>query len=250
MKTYRKLHRWHRSFGVIASLFVILLVSTGLLLNHTDQLELDQSFVSSSLLLDWYNIAPPADPVSYATENHRLSQLGGRLYIGERELINNAEPLLGAVEMQEELIVALQGQLLILDQQGELLEKLGGAEGVPTGMKRIGLAPLADNTLESRLVVEGSHGNYLADLDSLHWEEEFPPALLKGMQWSVSSAISETLQEKLYKAYRGKGLSLERVVLDLHSGRLLGPVGVLLIDVAAVLFLILAITGVWMWAKR
>ncbi len=38
-------------------------------------------------------------------------------------------------------------------------------------------------------------------------------------------------------------------MLDLHNGRIFGGFGVFLIDAAAVLFLILAVTGVWMWAR-
>jgi len=49
--------------------------------------------------------------------------------------------------------------------------------------------------------------------------------------------------------YRGKGLPGERVILDIHSGRILGYVGVLLVDFMAILFLLLAMSGIWMWYK-
>ena len=39
-------------------------------------------------------------------------------------------------------------------------------------------------------------------------------------------------------------------MLDLHSGRILGSWGVYLVDAAAILFMLLAITGVWLWGKR
>ena len=54
----------------------------------------------------------------------------------------------------------------------------------------------------------------------------------------------------LQAAYRGYGLTLERVLLDLHSGRVLGSAGVLLVDAAAILFLLLAISGLWLWSRR
>jgi uncharacterized iron-regulated membrane protein len=54
----------------------------------------------------------------------------------------------------------------------------------------------------------------------------------------------------LRSAWRGTGLSLERVLLDLHSGRILGEAGVWLVDAAALLFLLLAGSGVWLWGRR
>lgn len=239
MKTYRKLRRWHRSFGVTTSFFVIFLALTGLALNHTERLELDQKFIGSSLLLNWYNISLPDDPVSFATKNHRVSLLGDRLYFNDLELEDRAEQLFGVVEINDSIVIAISGGILLLDQGGDLIEKLSGAEGVPAEMKRVGLSP------ENFLVVQAAHGEYLTDLDSLNWDEK----QVLNANWSESSAITGTLKTSLSNAYRGKGLSVERILLDLHSGRILGNFGVVLIDAAAILFLILAITGVWMWSK-
>ncbi|MFT5351416.1 MAG: hypothetical protein ACI9MF_002239 [Gammaproteobacteria bacterium] len=50
--------------------------------------------------------------------------------------------------------------------------------------------------------------------------------------------------------YRGKGLSLERILLDLHSGRLLGNAGVFIVDLAALFFVFLALSGSWMWLRK
>ena len=52
------------------------------------------------------------------------------------------------------------------------------------------------------------------------------------------------------QAYRGGGLPLERVILDLRSGRIVGQWGVYVVDGAALLFLALVITGLWMWATQ
>ena len=46
------------------------------------------------------------------------------------------------------------------------------------------------------------------------------------------------------------GLPLERVLLDLHSGRIFGEAGVWLVDAAALLFLLLAGSGLWLWGRR
>ncbi len=239
MKTYRNLLKWHKRIGITAALFVILLAATGLALNHTERLELDQKFIGSSTLLDLYNISLPDNPVSFATENHRISLLGNRLYFDDQELEDQADQLLGAVEIKDSIVVATSAGILLFDQDGELIEKLSGAEGVPAGMQKIGLSP------ENDLVVQAAHGAYLADLGSLSWDEK----PIAETVWSESSVIQESLKTSLSKAYRGKGLSIERVLLDLHSGRILGSFGVFLMDAAAILFIILAITGVWMWSR-
>jgi hypothetical protein len=233
------IHKWHRKGGITAAFFVMLLVATGLLLNHTDKLNLQNIFVQSENLLGWYHIQPEGQMKGFRVDQHWLSQIDGRLYFDQIELADHIEDLYGAVHISDGFVVALDGSLLILTQSGELVERLSGSEGVPAGIKSIGTSSRGD------IVIKAAHGDYIADLDATEWQEQ--EGLL--VNWSVPAEIPENLSEQLLTLYRGKGLPLERVILDIHSGRILGQAGVLLVDFMAVLFLLLAMSGVWMWYK-
>ena len=52
------------------------------------------------------------------------------------------------------------------------------------------------------------------------------------------------------KQLQKEGLTLERVVLDIHSGRFFGKFGVYVVDFFSVLFLMLSITGLWIFLKQ
>jgi hypothetical protein len=233
------IHKWHRKVGITAAFFVMLLVVTGLLLNHTDKLNLQNIFVQSDKLLEWYHIQPEGQIKGFRVDQHWLSQIDGRLYFDQMELADHIEDLHGAVLVSDGFVIALDGSLLILTQSGELVERLSGIEGVPAGIKSIGLSSGGD------IVIKAAHGDYTADLDATEWQEQ------EGLvvNWSVPDEVPEKLSEQLLTLYRGKGLPLERVILDIHSGRILGQAGVLLVDFMAVLFLLLAMSGVWMWLK-
>ncbi len=233
------IHKWHRKVGITAAFFVMLLVVTGLLLNHTGSLNLQNIFVQSEKLLQWYHIKPAGQMKGFSVDQHWLSQIDGRLYFDQMELADHIEDLYGVVRIGNGFIVAVDGSLLILTQSGELVERLSGSEGVPAGIKSIGLSSKED------VVIKAAHGDYIADLDATEWHEQ------EGLvvDWSVTDDIPEKLSEQLLTLYRGKGLPLERVILDIHSGRILGQAGVLLVDFMAILFLLLAMSGVWMWLK-
>jgi len=241
------LRRWHRRLGVAVALFAVLLSVTGLLLNHTEELGLDSSYVRSDALLDWYGISPPGKPLSYEAGGHWISQLGERLYFDERELAVDAPGrLLGAVALADRVVVAIEGYLMLFDLSGELLETLGGAQGAPAGTRLIGVK-------DETLVVRASHGDYLADKDLLKWEEGKKdgraPAPVDAY-WAEPGTLPRGLHDQLIEAYRGKGLSLERVLLDLHSGRIMGGAGRVAVDIGAVLFLVLAASGIGMWLRH
>ena len=45
-------------------------------------------------------------------------------------------------------------------------------------------------------------------------------------------------------------LTWDRVMLDIHTGRIVGDVGVWLMDLAAIAMIILSVTGAYMWWRR
>jgi len=241
VKLLRSLFIWHRYIGLAAALFVVVLALTGLVLNHTEELALDERHVKNGPLLDWYGVHAPAHITSYRVDDHILSAVGSQVYWNTQRVPQVEGPLLGALGFADLVVAAVEGQLLLLTPDGELIERLGGSAGVPAGMQAIGLAA------NGKLAIRAAHGFYRTDRDFLEWHET---ETLDNVTWSSAIETPDALHAALVDAYRGSGLSLERVLLDLHSGRILGNWGVYLMDAAAVLLLLLAITGVWLWGKR
>ncbi len=241
VKLLRSLFIWHRYIGLAAALFVVVLSVTGLVLNHTEELALDERHVQNGPLLDWYGVHAPASITSYRAAEHILSTVGSQIYWNTLHVPQVEGPLLGALGYGDLVVAAVQGSLLLFTLEGELIEQLGGSAGVPAGMQAIGLAPAG------KLAIRAAHGFYRIDSDFLEWHET---ETLDNVTWAAPIDTPDSLHTTLVEAYRGSGLSLERVLLDLHSGRILGNWGVYLMDAAAILFLLLAITGVWLWGKR
>jgi uncharacterized iron-regulated membrane protein len=162
------------------------------------------------------------------------------LYLDTLELAEHEGPLLGAVQVERMLVVAVPDEILLLTRDGEVTERLSDADGVPAGMRSIG------RDTAGRLIVRGAHGVYSADLERVEWRHEVDPEVT----WAEPVVLPLGLRGRLVETYRGKGLPLERVLLDVHSGRILGAWGVYVVDAAAVLFLGLVLTGLWMWSRR
>gem|GEM_PF-73701 len=236
---WHSLFLWHRYMGLAASLFVVILAITGLLLNHGETLKLDRQYVQSQALLAWYDISPPAPPVSYPLEGQWISQLGDQLYFNDQRLAEVKGPLLGVASSGNIIVIALEGRLLLITPQGEIIEQLGDAEGVPAGIQAI------SSDSQGRLLISAAHGTYQTDDSFTDWR---PTDFMVSPIKTVSTPTA--LSTRLLRAYRGNGLPLERVLLDIHSGRILGAWGTYVMYGAALLLLALAVCGVWVWASR
>lgn len=234
-------HRWHRTAGILAAVIVLLLSVTGLILNHSDALDLNHRYAAGEWLLAWYDIDPKDPPLAFQVGDHWVVRIGERLYFDRGELSEGAGNLIGAVHQGDNIVVALGDRLLILSAGGDPMEVLTGAEGVPAGMKAIGVSAGGE------LVIRGAHGDYLVALDALEWDERNDDVMA---EWAAAAPLPPEIAAHLLQLYRGKGLSLERVLVDLHSGRIFGVLGAWIVDLATIAFVFLAASGAWLWLKR
>ena len=239
-KLLRSLFIWHRHMGIISALFVILLSGTGLVLNHTEDLALDSRHVQSVLLLDWYGIKAPESMPGYRVGSSTISEVGTQIYWGTTPVSRLSPPLVGAVVAHDMIIIGAGGQLVLFTPDGELIERLDEASGTPAGIQSLGI------NAGGNLVVGTARGILQADSSILKWRESTDVPI----SWSVPVQPAPELHTALQQAYRGTGLTLERVLLDIHTGRILGSRGIYLVDAAALLFLVLAVSGVWLWARH
>lgn len=236
----RSMYQWHRYIGAFIAIFVMLLSVTGIMLNHTTELKLDKRYIRSDGLLNYYGIHAPDTIVSYKTSYGWVSQWQEMLLVNNRVIGLNSEKLLGALVYRDMLIVALTGKVILFTPQFEIIETLGGVQGVPSGMWSIG----RDD--QHRLIVNSAHGRYIADEDLTQWRHSD----VQSVSWSAPVKLPEDVYEQMLEQYRGRGLSIEKFIQDLHSGRIFGQFGVLFVDLTGILLLFLACSGLWLWSMR
>jgi len=231
---------WHRRAGLTAALFVLILAITGLLLNHTSSLELDKHNVDSRLLQAWYGIEPPAPPRHFGANNHTISQLGEQLFINGKPLQKQQQQLLGVVANTMFIALAFEQQLLLVTPEGELVERI---TELPTRGNNI--SAIGQNS-NNQLALQLGNKIFISDQQLLNWHELSDAQDIK---WSQAIELDTDLKNEITASYQNQALNYERVLLDLHSGRLFGSWGIYLMDLAAVAMILLALSGLWRWCQ-
>lgn len=232
----RTLARWHRSLGLAGALFVLLLTMTGVLINHGTRFSLEKRYVESTWFLDVYGIDPPPVNESFRAKDRWVTRVDKQVYLDARSVAFTEEPLIGVLQQDQTIVLATSKYLLLLDLQGNLLDKLGREHGAPAPFARLGksggsVAVLANDTL------------YHIDLNSLSWTKQ----RTQSVRWSEPETLPAAMQTQIGDQARRRMLSWDRAVRELHSGRILGSWGVWLMDVIAFVFLLLTVSGIWVW---
>jgi len=233
-KTRRQpLRKWHRWIGYISFFFVLILCITGLILNRTESLGLNQITLKNAFISSLYGTSPNAPPVHYFSDGHWISWLDSRLYLNGDFMENNAPYPLGATHLGDLIIIGARDQLSLYLKDGSLVETINISH-LPGEILALG------KTAQGKFYMESKAGIFTSDAGLTAWS----PAL-ESLKFTPSLArpAPQQLDEKILLEFQGQGISLYRLTLDLHSGHIMGPYGSYLMDFAAICLIFLGITG-------
>lgn len=206
-----KVRRNHRWAGTTLVAFVLFLSITGIGLNHSGDLGLDRRYVAWSWLLEAYGMDEP-------------------------------EPYAGRTSLGDLLVVGDGQRAHILLTTGELVESIDLGSALPGAIERVG-------RVDDVAVLESGSTLFKSDTDITVFEP-WAAGDASDVEWSPEVQPDAPGLEAIDTAWRGKGLTIERVLLDLHSGRILSLGGRVLLDLIAIGLVLLSISGLVLARRR
>lgn len=238
-KIIRFLRHWHARIGVLAAIFFLLLASSGFVLNHTDAFGLAKNKVHAAWLMRWYGLKPDVPTRGYLFSDGYLAAANGRWVMDGHVLLETNQTPVGAITWGNMRALASADHLFLYSKEGQLVDKLDGST-LPAGLiRKLGFA-------DQHLILETERGNFFSD-DGLSWQSlAGQPRSAEQLAWAIEQALPIAASDGLRGAF-SPSLPLERIILDLHSGRIFGRHGPLLMDIAALILAVLSLSGMWIY---
>lgn len=233
------LWRWHRRTGIAAVIIMLIVAVTGILLNHTGGLGLAKRSVDQRWLLATYGIASPTYTSFQLTDDWISTDEKQQLYRNDQYLSECRGHLKGVALLDNGFAVACEQELIIFDDQAQVLDRVSAVYGLPVPVVQIGRCDI-------QLCLATAERVFRFDSVQL----SFMPLVDSEIVWSKPASLPVRIRIQLLDKHQGQGLTWERVLLDLHSGRLFGNVGVWVFDLAALLLFFLSVSGFVLWFQH
>ncbi|NQZ89731.1 MAG: PepSY domain-containing protein [Colwellia sp.] len=233
----RYLREWHRKLGIFSALFIIFLSISGIALNHTTLFSLSEHSITSSLLLNHYGIKPPSDIRFYQQKQWLVTEQF--VWLDDKLVYESDDAVVSMSKFQAYRLLATTKQLVIFTNKGELVDKLDSSSDLPVPIQAMSVS-------QSHILLKTPHGYYQGDSDFFNWRKI---NTLVEPKWITSEAGTPSELTAASIKYQSQFLNWERVILDAHSGRILGGFGVILMDLVAFMLILLSISGMYMWVK-
>src|ERR1700704_4247534 len=230
----RLLRRWHARIGFSAMLFFLILAVTGLILNHGAGLGLDGRYVHAGWLARGYGIQSEPPREAFRSGHHVLVAANGRGLLDGKISGERLPQPVGLIELADIFAVASETALYLFRDDGELIEKLerGALPGAP--VQAIGSS--------ARGIVLRTASGIFTSADALSWR----PLTQRSVLWSAPAELSAA-QRQAYEEALTPGVSVQQLLLDLHSGRVRGRSGPVFVDLLALLLATVSLTGAWLF---
>ena len=233
--TKKAVNRVHRLLGIFVGIFLIHLSITGIFLNHTEDLSLDETFIKSSWLMSLYNLSPPSISQSFLIKNQLILKAEDQIFLEAKPIFTTDISIKGVVENNEIIIECVESELIFFTSMSSIKdEALISEKDLLNFISRCLLMPI-------------DFKNRCLSLKLLRRALGRPK---KDSAWSNEGVVSPDAKSNFNQYYYGKGVSVEQFFLDLHNGNIIKGFGKWLLDIIAIFLLLISISGVWIWLKR
>jgi hypothetical protein len=230
--------RWHRRIGLSLFFMVIFLSISGFALNHSPDLKLSKVKLTSSWLLSWYGL-PPTKQQGYNIADNWLYNRGtDQLFFNDKTVSHCPSPMLAAAATKQLVVALCSGTLVMLTPDGQLIESFNQVQGLPLDSQKVG-------SDDENIYLITSTDTMLLNTFNLSLSKIENPSKLV-----INSVAATRVPPGLINEENQEGITLETLILDLHSGRFFGNAGVIFVDIVGLLMCILALTGLWAWVNH
>lgn len=231
----RSLYSWHRWLGIAAALFLLVFAITGIALNHSTRLGFDQHYLQQPFWQSLYQLDQNIAVSGIENNGHWFSQADGRLYFDQTHIGHGSAPN-AVLRFESFWVMASTNELRLIDDQGAVLETIT-AEQLPGRILNLG-------RVGEQLVIDSQYADFIGNIDNLNWQAT-------RLSTPLSAAVRQTPPDDLVRSIRQDGqahaITIERILLDIHNGRLFGLVGVVVMDSAAIALIALSVSGLLLW---
>ncbi|MCL1076697.1 PepSY domain-containing protein [Parashewanella spongiae] len=237
-KLMRGLKSLHHKLGLVCATFIIIISVTGLAINHTKEFDLAQTPVTQEWLLDIYKIKAPNQLLTHSIQKQTVTIADNLVWLNDHFILEADSRLTMAAITHDYIVVANKNQLYVLNKIGELQETQDLSTGLPTPVDAMAIDE--NNTLWIR----SNETHYQSDADMIDWYLGQPKAPLAWIN------LTESTKPELVLQARSIHLNWQKVILDLHSGQLLGVFGKFLWDLVAFCLIFLAVSGMTLYLRN
>lgn len=227
-KQLRKIHRW---VGLTSAIWLLLLATTGFLLQHSHDWKLDHKYISNVSVLNFYGIGDQY--IAFESNNHQIQQLDKQIIQDGKSSLKLQENMVAAIHHEQQWVIATNTQVLWINSLGEISKSRDEFDGLSFPIDSLGKIN-GQIVYKQNEVLSSLETNLPANTNSSE------------VNWSTPT-INQAQKDKAIQQTSHDYLTYEKVIFDIHAG--ITTPGIVN-DIAAIALIILSLSGIFLFFRK
>ena len=236
-----KLRKLHKYIGFTFSLFILHLTITGILLTYPETFKIKEAYISNYFILKKYNMETHEEVYGIKDIEDQVITINNNVYINGKFIDKFYDEIVSLYYHKNESKVYVLSKSLIgiyiletFDQEIEIKDIISiqniydlNSIGLNLSSKEV----LFKNDSQYFKIKENKLLKFLTNNNKIH------------IKWFNLSAVNKDLAKYYLQFHQGEGVSVTRVLTELHNGKFFGSIFTLILFISSLSLLFLTISS-------
>tara|TARA_B100001027_G_C16244069_1_gene320905 strand:- start:400 stop:1170 length:771 start_codon:yes stop_codon:yes gene_type:complete len=235
-----KLRKLHKYLGFAFSLFILHLTITGILLTYPKTFNIEETYISNFFILKKYNMDTYREVYGLNNIEDEVVIIKNNIYVNSKFIDKFSDEVINILyQKKEKKVIILSkstiGIYFFENNDGELeINDIISLENTKK-VKHLGV-----NLTSNTVFLKNNNEYYILDNNSLL---KLSKQQDKNIKWSNISKIDKKLAKYYLNIHQGKGVSLTRILTELHNGKFFGSIFTLILFFSSLSLIFLTLSS-------
>ena len=221
-----KLRKLHKYLGFAFSIFILHLTVTGILLTYPKTFNIEDTYISNFFILKKYNMDTYREVKGLVNIEDEVVIIKNNIYLNSKFVDKFSNEIINILYQKNE------NKIIVLSKSNIGLYFF---ENIDNELEIIDIISIENTKKIEHLGLSLSGNKVFLKNDSDHYylDNNYQLKLLneieKNVKWSNTNKINKKLAKYYLSIHQGKGVSLTRILTELHNGKFFGSIFTLIL---------------------
>ena len=235
-----QLRKLHKYLGFAFSLFILHLTVTGILLTYPKTFNIEDTYISNFFILKKYNMDTYKEVKGLVNIEDEVVIIKNNIYLNSKFVDKFSDEIINILyqKIENKIIVLSKSNIGLyffdyIDNELEIIDIIS-IENTKK-INHLGIS-LSGN----KVFLKNDNDYY--NLDNNH-QLKLVNKIEKNIKWSKTNKINKKLAKYYLNIHQGKGVSLTRILTELHNGKFFGSIFTLILFFSSLSLIFLTLSS-------
>ena len=235
-----KLRKLHKYLGFAFSLFILHLTITGILLTYPKTFNIEETYISNFFILKKYNMNTHNEVYGLSNVKDEVVIIKNNIYINGKFIDKFSNEIINILYQKKRNKVIVLSESIIAIYIFENIDGELEINDIISFENTKKIKYLGQNLSDGIVFLKNDNEYYKLDNNNLL---KLTNEKDKNIYWSEISIINKKLAEYYLNIHQGKGVSLTRILTELHNGKFFGSIFTLILFFSSLSLIFLTLSS-------